>query len=140
MRDLMNNIHAAVAIAPAVVANNTAQVGNVIDTLGYDSLTFLIGTGVLADADATFTVLVEEGDAADFSDAAAVADADLIGTEALASFDQNADDAARKIGYGGNKRYARLTITPAGNAANAPLCALALLGHPQKAPTANPPV
>ena len=139
MRDLMNNITPAVAVAPAVVANNSAQVGSVIDTLGYDSLTFVIGTGTLADADATFTVLVEDGHASDLSDAAAVADEDLIGTEALASFDQDADASARKVGYRGNKRYVRLTITPAGNAAAAPLCALAILGHPRSAPTSNPP-
>lgn len=139
MRDLMNNITPAVAIAPAVVSNNTAQVGEIIDTLGYDSLTFVIGAGTLADADATFTVLVEEGDEANLSDAAAVADEDLIGTEALASFDQDADDSAFKIGYQGNKRYARLTLTPAGNGAAAPLCALAILGHPRSAPTSNPP-
>lgn len=140
MRDLMNNITPRVAIVPAVVANNTAQVGEVIDTLGFDSLTFVIGSGTLADADATFTALVEEGDAANLSDAAAVADEDLIGTEALASFDQDADDAAFKIGYRGNKRFARLTLTPAGNAAAAPVCALAILGHPRSAPTSNPPV
>lgn len=139
MRDLMNNITPRVAIIPAVVSNNTAQVGEVIDTLGYDSLTFVIGTGTLADADATFTALVEEGDESDLSDAAAVADADLIGTEALASFDQDADDSALKIGYRGSKRYARLTLTPAGNGAAAPLCALAILGHPRSAPTSSPP-
>ena len=45
-------------------------------------LKFLILTGALADADATFTTLVEHGDAADLSDAAAVPDTQLTGTEA----------------------------------------------------------
>ncbi|MCA1971249.1 MAG: hypothetical protein LDL44_00275 [Caenispirillum sp.] len=139
MRDLMNSIHPLVALAPVVVADNTAQVGTVIDTAGFNSLTFVLATGTLADTDATFAVLVEEGDEADLSDAAAVADADLIGTEALAGFDFADDGATRKIGYAGYKRYVRLTVTPTGNSGNAPLAAIAVLGHPASQPTANPP-
>lgn len=139
MRDLMNNIATKLAIAPAVVVDNTAQVGSVVDVAGFDSLTFVIVTGTLADADATFAVLVEEGDQANLSDAAAVADKDLIGTEALAGFTFAADRVTRKIGYKGGKRYVRLTVTPSGNAGDAPLAAVAILGHPGSAPTANPP-
>ncbi|MCS0501615.1 hypothetical protein [Ancylobacter mangrovi] len=140
MRDLLNNIAPKVAIPPVVVTDNTAQVGSVIDVAGFDSLTFVILTGVLADADATFEVLVEEGDVANLSDATAVADRDLIGSEALASFTFAADGATRKVGYKGGKRFVRLTVTPSGNAGNAPMAALAVLGHPKSAPTSNPPI
>jgi len=136
MQDLFHNVTVSAAIPPVSVADNTAQVSSVIDRRGYDSLTFAIATGSLADADATFTVLVEHGDAANLSDASAVADADLLGTEAAASFTFAADNAARKIGYVGAKRYVRLTITPAANASAAPMSALAILGHPNLAPTA----
>ncbi|WP_066339225.1 hypothetical protein [Azohydromonas lata] len=139
MRDLMNNIHVARAIAPVSVADNTAQVSQIIDRRGYDSLTFLIAIGAVADADATFTVLVEEGDAANLSDAAAVADDDLIGTEVLAGFQFDDDNEPRKIGYRGAKRYVRLTITPVNNASAALLAAVAVLGHASIKPTANPP-
>jgi len=138
MQDLFHNITVAAAIPPISVADNTAQVSNIIDRRGYESLTFAIATGSLADADATFTVLVEDGDTANLSDAAAVADADLLGTEAAASFTFAADNAARKIGYVGAKRYVRLTITPAANASAALIGALAILGHPANAPTTNP--
>ena len=140
MKDLSSKIHPLKVITPVVVADNTAQVGSIIDRQGYDSLTYLIVTGTLADADATFTVLLEEGDQANLSDAAAVDDKDLIGTEALASFNYADDAETRKLGYKGNKRYTRLTITPANNAGNAPVAAIALLGHPALAPTPNPPV
>lgn len=140
MRDLLNNIHPLKVITPVVVADNTAQVGAIIDRQGYDSLTYLIITGTLADADATFTVLLEEGDQANMSDAAAVDDADLIGTEALAGFTFADDGETRKLGYRGNKRYTRLTITPANNAGNAPIAAIAVLGHAAIKATANPPV
>lgn len=139
MRDLHNNIHPVRSISPVSVADNTAQVGQIIDMQGYNSMEYIIPTGSLADADATFTVLVEEGDDPGLSDAAAVADADLIGTEALASFTFSDDDKCFKIGYKGSKRYTRLTITPAANASAALLCAVAVMGDPANTPTANPP-
>lgn len=139
MRDLHNNIDVKRVLSPVSVADTTAQVGQIIDRQGYDALEYVIGSGSLADADATFTVLLEEGDAANLSDAAAVADADLLGTEALASFTFADDDKVFKLGYKGHKRYTRLTITPAANASAALLTAIAVLAHPASAPTANPP-
>jgi hypothetical protein len=139
MRDIASNLHLARAIAPVSVADNTAQVSQIIDRQGYESLMFAIAIGSVADADVTFTVLVEHGDAANLSDAAAVPDEQLVGTEVLAGFQFDDDNEPRKIGYIGDKRYVRLTITPANNASAALLSALALLGHPFLAPTANPP-
>lgn len=142
MKDLVNNIHPARCIAPVSVADNTAQVGQIIDRQGYGSVSYLILAGSLADADVTFTVLLEEGDAANLSDAVAVADRDLIGTELLAGFQFDDDNEPRKLGYKGNKRYTRLTITPVNNASAALVSAVAVLGHPenQSAPLRNPPV
>lgn len=139
MKDIANNVNIKRVISPVSVADNTAQVGQIIDRQGHDSLTYVIATGSIADADATFTVLLEEGDASNLSDAAAVADVDLIGTEALAAFQFDDDNECRKLGYIGNKRYTRLTITPAANASAALLSAVAVLGHPSVAPTSNPP-
>lgn len=139
MRDLHNNIDVRRVISPVSVADNTAQVGQIIDRQGYHSLEYVIATGSIADADATFAVLLEEGDDASLSDAAAVADADLNGTEALAAFQFDDDNETRKLGYKGHKRYTRLTITPSANASAALLSAVAVLGHPANAPTANPP-
>lgn len=140
MQDLFSNITPKRVISPVSVADNTAQVGQIIDRQGFDSLTYIIATGSIADADATFAALLEEGDASDLSDAAAVADADLLGTEALAGFQYDDDNECRKLGYVGGKRYTRLTITPTGNASAALVGAIAILGHPNLAPTANPPV
>ncbi|MES2787629.1 MAG: hypothetical protein V4684_19340 [Pseudomonadota bacterium] len=140
MRDLFNNIDPKRAISPVSVADTTAQVSQIISMAGYQSLTFLILAGAIADADATFTVLVEEGDSSTLTDAAAVADVDLLGTEALAAFIFSDDNAIRKIGYIGSKAYVRMTITPVANASAALLAVVAVLGHPQNVPTANPPV
>ena len=140
MKDNFNEINVKRVLSPASVADNTAQVGEIVDSKGFNSLTYLIATGSLADADATFTVLLEDGDAANLSDAAAVADAYLLGTEALASFIFSDDNKCFKLGYIGNKRYTRLTITPGANASAALLSAIAVLGEAQIQPTANPPV
>jgi len=140
MRDLTNNIQVKRVLSPVSVADNTAQVGQIIDRSGYDELAYIINTGSLADADATFTVLLEEGDAANLSDAAAVADADMIsqtsGTapETAASFRYDSDDQVRKLGYIGSKRYTRLTITPANNASAGLMSAVAVLSRPRIAP------
>lgn len=139
MKDLMNAIHPAIAIEPQTVSDDSALVGTVIDRQGYDALAFVIATGTLADPDATFSVLMEHGDQSDLSDAAAVPDAELLGTEALAGFAAADDVETRKIGYRGTKRYVRITVTPANNAAAAPLAAVALLGRPHVSPTDNPP-
>lgn len=138
MRDLMNNIHLAGANA-AVTSDLTAVVSGIVDTQGFDSATFAIVLGTLADTDATFVVLVEDGDDSGLSDNAAVADAQLIGTEALAAFTFAADQGARKIGYRGAKRYLRCTITPVANTGSAPIGVVCILAHPSQAPTANPP-
>jgi hypothetical protein len=142
MRDTVHSQKYAVAIPPVVVADNTAQVGNWIDRSGFESLTFAIATGTLADADATFAVLVEHADADDKSDAEAVPDEGLISQapgvapEAAAGFTFEADNATRKIGYVADKRYVRVTITPTGNGGNAPLCAIADLAHAWSRPVA----
>lgn len=134
--DLHNKLAIVRAISPVSVDDNTAQVGQIIDRQGFTALEFAIAIGAVADVDATFTVLVEDGDDEALADAAAVADEQLLGTEAEASFQFDDDDATRKIGYVGNKRYVRLTITPANNASAALLSAVAVLGGAADAPTA----
>lgn len=141
MRDNISNMQVKRAISPVSgAADNSAQVSQIIDRQGFDSLAFLIATGALADADATFTVLVEHGDDSGLSDAAAVADAELVsqtdGTapETAAAFQFDDDNEVRKIGYIGSKRYVRLTITPANNTGAWLIAALAVLMNAEHKP------
>lgn len=140
MKDLFNHVHLVRALSPVSVADNTAQVSQIIDRRGFDSAMFAILTGSLPDADATFTVLLEESDDAGFAGSNAVADTDLLGTEALAGFQFDDDNEVRKLGYAGGRRYLRLTITPVNNASASLLAVVAVLGHPALMPTANPPI
>jgi hypothetical protein len=112
MRDLHNNITLTTAIAPQSTSADTAIVSTIIDRSGYDALEIGIQVGSIGDADVTFAILVEDGDASNLSDNAAVVDAQLLGTEAAAAFKFDSDNTTRKIGYTGSKRYVRVTITP----------------------------
>jgi hypothetical protein len=143
MRSDLENSAYRVAIAPlaTAVADNTPLVGEWIDRLGFESVTFAILTGTLADADATFAVLVEDANAADKGDAAAVPDEGLIGLtigltpEAAAGFTFADDKATKKVGYVNSKRYVRITVTPSGNGGAAPIAALAHLSRASLRPT-----
>lgn len=141
-KDLHNQIYPKRGLSPvAAGTDNTPYVSQIVDRLGFDSLEFVILIGANTDADATFTVLFEDGDSPTLTDNNPVADDYLLGTEALAGFTAaNDDNECRKIGYVGNKRYCRVTITPAANGAgNIYIAGVWLLGHPREMPTANPP-
>jgi len=140
MRDTISDMQVKRCISPISVADTTAQVGQIIDRQGYQGLGYVITIGSVADADATFVVLLEEGDDSGLSDAAAVADIDMISQtsgaapEASASFAFDSDNQVRKLGYIGSKRYTRLTITPAANSSAAVFSAVALLEYPSREP------
>jgi hypothetical protein len=138
--DLHNNIAVKPGIYPAAATtDNTAFVSQIVNRAGYEACEFLVLTGSLADADATFALLFEDGNDSALSDHAEVAAGQLIGTEALAGFTFANDNACFKIGYSGTKQYCRVTITPAANTGNAFVSGVWVLGSPHNAPTANPP-
>lgn len=141
VRDLHNNINARVAIAPAApITDGTVLTTTILNTIGFESIELLISTGVLADADATFAVVVNESNDSAMAGANVVATTDLLGTTALASFNFAQDAAVLKIGYVGNKQYIQATVTPTNNTGSAPISAVWVMGHPAYVPTANPPV
>lgn len=141
MRDQANTLHPVPLIAPvAARTDNTPIVSAIVDRRGFEAMTLVLVTGTNTDANATFAVLVEDGNDPALADAAPVADIFLVGTEALAGFTFADDVECRKIGYVGGKRYVRATVTPSGNdSGNIFLAGVAILGEPALAPTPNPP-
>ncbi len=144
MRDALTEKQIKRVLSPTYLATgDTAFVGEIIDHQGFDAASYLIATGSLADSDATFTVLLEEGDDSSVTDAAAVADGDMVsqtsGTapETAAAFAYNHDNQVRSLGYIGAKRYTRLTITPANNTGNIYLSAVCVLEKGATAPIAH---
>lgn len=140
-RDIHNNLHFVPLITPvAARTDNTAIVSAIIDTSGYEGVELVLVTGANTDVNATFAVLVEDGDNSGLSDNVAVADSFLIGTGAGASFTFADDGECRKIGYIGSKRYVRMTVTPSGNdSGNIFISGVAVLGKPRHAPTPTLP-
>ena len=135
MKDMKNNIKVSNALNIQAIASNTTVNGAIIDTKGYDSLTFVFQTGTITDGD--YTLLIQEGNNSGLTDAAAVADADLLGTEAGASFSADTDDnKVSEIGYRGNKRYLRLSVVSTNVTTGGTVGATAILGNPQFAPVA----
>ncbi|MGJ5000567.1 hypothetical protein ACQR10_04535 [Bradyrhizobium sp. HKCCYLRH2060] len=141
MRELHDNIDVKRGISPAAATtDNTAFVSQILDTQGIYSAEFVILCGSLADVDATFAVLAEEGEQANLSDNTAVDDKDLVGLETAAGFDFSADNKVFKLGFRpSGKRYKRVTITPANNTGNA-FVAGVWITRPLLTPTPNPPV
>ena len=139
MKDITNNLHLQPAFAPkAAVTDGTAQVSSTCDRQGYESVMLAMITGTLTDADAVWSVLIEDSD--DDSTYAAVTDANLNGTETLAGFAFGDDGECRKIGYVGTKRYIRATVDDStANTGNLFLAGVWVLGDAADTPTANPP-
>jgi hypothetical protein len=127
-------------IAPVAVTDNTPLVSPWLDRDSFEALTFGILTGNLIDADATFAVLLEEADAADKSDAAPVADLNMISQtdgmapEAAAAFNFGNDGISRRLGYIGNKAFVRITVTPSGNTGSALIAVFADVSHAHQRP------
>jgi len=135
-QDLHNNIKCSLAEPPvaALTNANTAFVSTILDTAGFGSHEYVGILGTNTDADVSFTVLVEEGDSSTLADNTAVADADLLGVEAM-GLDFADDNTVFKIGYKGTKRYIRVTVTPANNGAGDVFFAAAWIqGHPSEVP------
>ena len=129
--DLYHNILPKSVIVPKSVSDNTAEVGTIIDRLGYGSVTFVIHVGANAD-NTSLTPSLEECAVANCSDAAAATK--FIGTLAGATH-ASGTNAVYSFGYGGTKRYLRLTLTPGGANSDAIFfSASAILGHKQYRP------
>jgi hypothetical protein len=118
MRDMHNNIRAVRTIA-AVAAGVTGVgvVGKVVDRQGYDGVEFIISYGTITATNATITPIVKEGDVT--GTMTSVADADLLGTEALAAITATtprtsgvSKNVAKRIGYTGGKRYVSVLAGP----------------------------
>lgn len=135
MKDLMSEIKVVPAIAAATVTNNTPPTEIEVDRLGYHGLTFAVLLGTLADADATFTATLTESDTSGSGYTSVAADDIVYGSET--TWDYTADGVCKKIGYNGNKRYVKLTITPANNTGNAPIAAIAILSNANHNPAGS---
>ena len=129
MRDFASNVVVAPLWDPIDLGTgDTPKVSEIIDMQGANALLMVLSFGSIADTDATFVLLVEDGDNSSLTDNAAVADAYLTGTEVGAAPLFSDDNKVWKIGYTGPKRYVRLTLTPTNNTGAILTSAVAIKG------------
>lgn len=131
MRDIHNTIGAVTALGSRSVTT-TAVNGSIIDLSGYNAAEFVIVAGTVTDG--THAVTLTEGNASDLSDGSAVAAGDILGS--LPSFTSTDSSVTKRVGYVGNKRYVRLTLTPTGATTGGLFGAVALRGHALSNPVA----
>ena len=92
-KDLHNNVEEVNALHAQVISTNTTTHGQVIDTQGYSALEFILQ--VSSWTDGTYTVLLEEGNQANLSDAATVNAANIFGALPAPA----ANNAVARVGY-----------------------------------------
>lgn len=126
-RDAHNNMEQKVALNLQNITSDTTTVGNILDLANVEAIEFLITAGAITDG--AYAILLEDGNDSGLSDAAAVADAQLLGTEALAAFTATDDNKASRIGYLGNKRFVRMSIVSTGITSGGFFAVLAVLAH-----------
>lgn len=126
MRSIAANIGAKTSIDPAVQSASVNGTG--IDTLGFNSLAFIVQTGAIVGS-GVFGVSLEDSD--DNATFAAVA-ADQVKSNAPAAL---AASSTYKVGYHGFKRYVRPVLTKASGTSIAAGVA-AVLGHAAQKPVA----
>lgn len=137
-RDLRSIITPVVAVdLTSKTGANTTTVGNIIDTEGFEGIDFIIRADNLLSG--LITPLLEDGDNSALSDAAAVDDAYIIGTDGVETGQEAeaalAADGVSHIGYVGKKRYVRLSLVSTGGPTG-DISATAVKGFPRNAPTA----
>jgi hypothetical protein len=143
MNDLHNNIRTKTVISPLAIGANATKTGLVIDRQGYGGVEFIASYGAVTTTGSIVTLVVKEGDAT--GSLTSVADADLLGTEALASLLAATPRAAgttkevtKRVGYRGIKRYVSVDAVQTGTTSVGVVGVAAILHSPSNAPQDNP--
>lgn len=141
--DLHNNLSAKRVVGPVAIGANATVSGKVIDRKGYGTVEFIMSYGAIATTGTVVTPVIKEGDVT--GTMTSVADADLIGTEALAARLGNAAltsgttiNVSKRVGYRGNKRYVTCDMVKTGTTSVGCMAVSAILGSPAVAPVSNP--
>jgi hypothetical protein len=142
MNELHSNMKQVRLVGPVAIGANATVSGKVIDRQGYGGVEFVAAYGAIVTTGTIVTLVVKEGDVT--GTMTSVADADLLGTEALASRLAGATtsgvgaNVAKRVGYIGQKRYVTVDAVKTGTTSVGCMSVSALLFNPQVAPVSNP--
>jgi len=142
MYDLHNNIRTKTVITPTAIGANATKTGLVVDRQGYGGVEFVAEYGSVTTTGSVVTLVVKEGDVT--GTLTSVANADLLGTEVLASLAAGArvagtgKEVTKRVGYKGAKRYVSVDAVQTGVTSVGCVAVTAILHTPNNAPTTNP--
>jgi hypothetical protein len=143
IKDLHSNVRTKTVISPLAIGANATKTGLVVDRQGYGGVEFIASYGAVTTTGTVVTLVVKEGDVT--GTMTSVADASLLGTEALASLlaatprtAGTTKEVTKRIGYVGNKRYVSVDAVQTGVTSVGVVGVAAVLHSPNVAPTANP--
>lgn len=125
MKDIYHDILPEYSIFPASLGAGAKTGDAIVDLQGHEGALIVCGSGAIT-VDMPFQLM--HGDAANLSDAAAVPDADLLGSEPTLL--EATDNEIKTFGYIGNKRYLRVDTTTGTGIAFAAI----LKGNPRHEP------
>lgn len=141
--DLHSNVQQKLAVAPVVLGATGNNAGRIIDRKGYGGVEFLVEYGAVTTTGTVVTPILKEGDVT--GALTSVADADMIGSEALAGLAAATSRASgttklvtKRLGYKGNKRYVQLSLNGTGTTSVGIVAASAILFNPEIGGVANP--
>lgn len=136
-RDMKNNMQ-VVHLGNLTLSGVTPASSSWVDTRGWDACTFVVVNNTITDAGTAsgYSMVVQDSDTTAAADADAVADAELVGLESALTVTSDAADnsVAGTIGYVGDARYARITVTGT-TGTGADVTVLAILEKGARVPT-----
>ena len=131
------------SISPVAVGTTGASngsTGKIIDRRGYKGVEFIVSFGTVTATNATYTLILKEGDVT--GTMTSIADGDLIGTEAGACIGATATrtsgtskNVTKRVGYKGLKRYVQAAKLYSTVTATTPIGVDVLLYDPEQSPT-----
>ena len=142
LNEMHSNTQPRRVVGPVAIGANGTITGKVIDRQGFGGVEFVSQYGAVVTTGTVVTLVAFEGDVT--GTMTSVADADLLGTEALASRLAGAtttgtgSQVAKRLGYIGSKRYVRVDAVKTGTTSVGCVNVTAILFNPSVAPVANP--
>ncbi len=140
--DLHSNMKQFGVLHPVAIGANATLTGKIVDRQGYGGVEFVASYGAIVTTGTVVTLVVREGDVT--GTMTSVADADLLGTEALASRLAGAtttgtgSNVSKRVGYIGIKRYVQVNAVKTGTTSVGCMSVNAVLFNPAVAPISNP--
>jgi hypothetical protein len=145
MRDLHNNLAVVRGIRPQTIAGSALNTGN-IDLLGFNSAEVVVEFGDIDEMGASpvgaakIDIKIEHADDDGSGSPGTygnVALVDVIGPSSVTGgivASPTTDASPVEVGYVGDKRFIRVTLTPTGLTNGGPVTCVVAKGHPRHAP------